>query len=820
MKTHLLTIFVCLLAFCNYAQVDFEEKTVIDNQNATNNARSVFAADIDGDGDMDILSASSDDDKIAWYENTNGQGAYGNQQLISTEANGAQSVFAIDIDGDSDMDVLSASSFDNKIAWYENLDGQGTFSSQQIITTNAFNAQSVFAADIDGDGNMDVLSASGPYGEGKIAWHQNIDGLGNFGTQQIITTEINLAQSVFAADIDGDGDIDVLANSLVNQNLAWYENTNGQGDFVAQQIVSSTSTSSISAADIDNDGNIDVVSAGGDQVAWFKNLDGEGSFGPQQVILTTSSSAYDAITSDIDGDGDLDVVSGFFSDDTTPAIVWNENLDGAGNFGTMQEINNTAQYAISLYLNDINNDGNIDVLFASQDRIGYNKNVDGNGTFETQQNITYNVEAPTSVYAADINGDGNMDILSASEIDGEIAWYENLEGYGNFSLQKSISQKMFGTRTVVASDIDGDNDMDVLATVNTKIEWYENLDGNGNFSLHKNIITDQYASFVDASIADIDRDGDKDVVSASFFSGKLSWFENMDGQGNFGPEYIIADDSGFAPISIDIVDLNNDGALDIVSAALNDGEVNWHENLNGEGDFGPPQLITSSYNNNVDFVQGSDLDGDNDVDIIITNRSDGKIVWFENTNSQGSFSQEKIITTEVDTPLATYSVDLDNDGDLDVISASADDNKVAWYENMDGLGNFSSQNIISNNADGANSIYAADIDSDGDVDVISSLALDNQINWYKNSLILKLNETPTLDFSIHPNPSSDYLNITLQKEITQIAVYNNVGQLVMEPVDFTNDNPTINTATLATGIYFIKIKTEDGKVGIRKFIKI
>ena len=71
--------------------------------------------------------ASGSDDKIAWYENTDGAGSFGPQQVISTLADVASSVFAADVDGDGDTDVLSASSNDDKIAWYENTDGAGGF---------------------------------------------------------------------------------------------------------------------------------------------------------------------------------------------------------------------------------------------------------------------------------------------------------------------------------------------------------------------------------------------------------------------------------------------------------------------------------------------------------------------------------------------------------------------------------------------------------------------------------------------------------------------------------------------------------------------
>ena len=59
------------------------------------------------------------DGKIAWYENLGG-GAFGAQQVITTDADGANSVYATDLNGDGDADVLSASYNDNKIAWYEN----------------------------------------------------------------------------------------------------------------------------------------------------------------------------------------------------------------------------------------------------------------------------------------------------------------------------------------------------------------------------------------------------------------------------------------------------------------------------------------------------------------------------------------------------------------------------------------------------------------------------------------------------------------------------------------------------------------------------
>ena len=83
-------------------------------------ASSVFAADMDGDGDMDIVSASYSDDTIAWYENNGAADPTWTAADIATSADGARSVYAADMDGDGDMDIVSASMSDNTIAWYEN----------------------------------------------------------------------------------------------------------------------------------------------------------------------------------------------------------------------------------------------------------------------------------------------------------------------------------------------------------------------------------------------------------------------------------------------------------------------------------------------------------------------------------------------------------------------------------------------------------------------------------------------------------------------------------------------------------------------------
>jgi hypothetical protein len=165
---------------------------------------------------MDVLSASGGDDKIAWYENDGNENF--STHTITTNTYGACSVYAVDVDGDGDIDVLSACWEEDKIAWYEN-NGNENFSAF-TITNSADGACSVFAIDVDGDGDIDVLSAS--EGDDKITWYEN-DGNENFYAFTI-TDSADGARSVYAVDMDGDGDVDVLSASGDDGKIAWYEN--------------------------------------------------------------------------------------------------------------------------------------------------------------------------------------------------------------------------------------------------------------------------------------------------------------------------------------------------------------------------------------------------------------------------------------------------------------------------------------------------------------------------------------------------------------------------------------------------------------------
>ncbi|MBL4594762.1 MAG: VCBS repeat-containing protein, partial [Flavobacteriales bacterium] len=280
----------------------------------------VYVADLDLDGDPDVLSASPGNNMVAWYENLGG-GAFGVQQPISrnNETFGVYSVYAKDLDGDGDLDVLSASQWDDKIAWYENL-GAGIIDTiQNVITTSANVARCVYSVDLDNDGDNDVLSAN----NGNIAWYENY-GAGIFGSLQTLTSGSISGISVHTSDLDNDGDQDVLFASYTNDLIAWVENLGG-GNFGGQQTISTTAdyARDVHSVDLDGDGDMDVLSASqyDNKIAWYENY-GAGIFGGEQIISINAYGVQTVFTVDLDNDGDYDVLSASLDD---AKVAWYEN---------------------------------------------------------------------------------------------------------------------------------------------------------------------------------------------------------------------------------------------------------------------------------------------------------------------------------------------------------------------------------------------------------------------------------------------------------------------------------------------------------------
>ncbi len=347
---------------------------------------------------------------------------------------------------------------------------------EHVISTPADFAVSVFATDMDGDGDTDVLSAS--FDDNKIAWYENDGGSPPCFTEHVISTTGSGAWSVFATDVNGDGNTDVLSAST-NNKIAWYESDGGSPPTFTEHVISTTALNarSVFATDVNGDGDIDVLSASlsDDKSAWYESDGGSPPSFTEHVISTTADNAWSVFATDVNGDGDTDVLSASSFDDSK--IAWYESDGGSPPTFTEHVISITADGAVSVFATDVNGDGDTDVLSASRfdDKIAWYESNGGSPPIFTEHVISTTADGAVSVFAMDVDGDGDTDVLSASRNDNKIAWYESDGGSPPSFTERVISTAAIEAQSVFAMDVDGDGDTDVLSASreDDKIAWYE-----------------------------------------------------------------------------------------------------------------------------------------------------------------------------------------------------------------------------------------------------------------------------------------------------------------------------------------------------------
>jgi len=735
----------------------------------------VFAADLDGDGDQDIVSASSGDNKISWYENDGTADPSFTFHNITASAYEAIAVFAIDVDSDGDMDILSAAR-NTGINWFEN-DGSADpgFTPRSIESSNKSHS-SVFAIDFDRDGDIDVLSASN--GDDNVAWYEN-NGSQTF-TKHSISTNTDGARDVFAIDVDSDGDIDVLAAARNANQIYWFEN-NGSQSFTRLTITTTPpqTPNAVYAIDLDQDGDIDILSASedDDKIMWYENI-GNQSF-ETYTITTSAIDAYDVYAADMDNDGDLDILSANYSGRNA---VWYEN-NGSQSF-TYRNIANSqevANDAWSIYAKDLDNDGDLDVItaFANNNKVVWYENnlaAPGTPTFKISgANIESTLNNASVVYAADIDADGDIDVLSGQDhtagANDKIKWIENNGAadpvWTNFH---TITSNANGIRSIYTIDLDRDGDLDVLSASldDNTVAWFES-DGASSPSFTKRTISSSVDNAESAYAIDIDHDGDIDVVTAGRSSG-VDLYKN-NGSQSFTAQSIDTDYKN----SVYALDLDGDGDNDIIASSRSDDKVVWYENNYPTNSF-TGRVITSSASG-VQDIFPIDLDRDGDIDIVSAYNF---LEWYENDGaSDPSFTTRTLATAasgDATGTVSVFAIDMDNDGDVDLLTASPVIDSIIWYQN-NGSQSFT-RHVIYSSSDGAQSAYAIDVDSDGDIDVLTASANDNNIEWYESSFSND-NTAPTIS-SVSINLINTYVDVTFSE-----AVYNtNGGSGALEAPDF------------------------------------
>jgi len=290
--------------------------------NGIENSESICAADIDGDGDTDIAAAIGT--TFTWWENADGSGSSWVEHIVYSGSYLAHCVNTGDIDGDDDLDVLwTYGVFFSAGCWFENADGSGTSWNMR----SSFGGYYLRAADIDGDDDTDVVGATL---SNTLKYWENTDGTGLSWTEHTIDDAFDSSISVFVANIDADNTLDVVAAALSGNEVAWWQNDGSSPPVWTKIPVDDafTGARTVFANDIDGDGDNDIVagSLGGSEMVWWTNGDGNGTTWKREII-SDDAEVNSVCATDIDNDGDGDVFAARNSGDN---IVLYENVDGTG----------------------------------------------------------------------------------------------------------------------------------------------------------------------------------------------------------------------------------------------------------------------------------------------------------------------------------------------------------------------------------------------------------------------------------------------------------------------------------------------------------
>ena len=215
---------------------------------------SVSLGDLDGDNDIDAFVTKQFADNVVWLNN--GFGQFNSSITINSDLNGNNTSFdgaMADLDEDGDLDLIFTGGGVTSQAVYNN--GISGFENRIDLSNDGFLV--VKGNDFDGDGDIDVLLLNGGTLINQI--HFN-DGSGGFSLETFNTT-VSFANAD-VADLDGDGDLDVVGAVGTNVSPSVVLLNNGDGSFIESQfILPNTGTSDVELADLNGDGILDAFFA-------------------------------------------------------------------------------------------------------------------------------------------------------------------------------------------------------------------------------------------------------------------------------------------------------------------------------------------------------------------------------------------------------------------------------------------------------------------------------------------------------------------------------------------------------------------------------
>jgi cysteine-rich repeat protein len=543
-------------------------------------------------------------------------------------------------------------------------------------------------------------------------------------------------RAIEAGDFNGDGVLDL---ATVNQTSSDTTVLYGFGDgrfWAPHRRLAQNSPHDVELADLDDDGRLDAIVAneGSDTVSVFM---GEGAaFGPAtHVSVQFAGVGFDPrglAVADVDGDGALDVVVAN-QDSNTVSILTGDGAGGlvaTASLGTFVGVDGMGP--IDVEVADVNDDGELDIVTC-------NPNSDdvtllpglGMGNFGAATTFTTRVGAggdnPEAIILADVSGDGVPDAIVAASVSDDISVLVANPGTGGFDTPVRFSTRVGADgdlpQGVAVGDVDGDGEPDVV-TANGNTDDVTVLIGvaGGATFLPPAVFETNEADISGVAgdaprgigLHDMDSDGDLDIVTSNTTSDDVTVLLN-DGAGVFAAPMNFESRVGWAgedPRALAIGDINADGVPDVVVANQDTGDMTAVAGL-GEGILAPAQTTPVIGS----FPQGialADVTGEGRLDWVATQTNNNTL----GRGSQGVGGQFFLASYFIDDgPIGISIGDLDGDDDLDVVTATFDDNEISRVLNT-GVGAFSSVASFAASS-GTRDVALADVTGDGNLDAVS-----------------------------------------------------------------------------------------------------
>jgi hypothetical protein len=616
----------------------------------------LLTADLDLDGNQDlIVSAGS----ITLYRN-HGDGRFGETQI---ELPVAGRPVCADLDSDSRLDLAVIADATVAVLWNE---PPGTFPNRQVLfsrSTLRFSSH-LAAADLDGDGDLDLVVADG--GEWELLFYRN-DGGRRFERAGHVPLGQQPGQIV-AGDFDEDGREDLVVGSArvagsricILWNLGSFSfDTATQVDSVVQ------SQQEIRAGDIDGDGDLDIVASGfrhepnGEHGAWiFHNLGDRGFSLSQSLKLEPGSLAPEL--ADLDGDGRLDLAvagAGLRGGNARPGILWTFANQVEGVLMPARMFRAGSGSAPSVTAADFDGDGSPDLAWSPGNEVQIQ--LDPWRTRETGRShygLGGHVER---ALAADLDGDGRRDVITASSRDGAIAFRR---GLGN--LEYADARLHFAAESPAAlasADLDGDGREELLCADAGGAFLVLSADQSGGLAVKQDLPLPSRPVLIE--VADLDGDGDLDLALACDLgnaaledAAAVLWNA---GDGSLASAVLFSLSPATLPASLTAADLDTDGRLDLAVAGRG-APPQWLRNR-GRGGFEPAASLGEDLRE-YSVLAAADLDGDGAVDLLLGGNAEVRL--FRNRGGGKLERSERLHARAV----ASIDVrDLDGDGAQDLL---------------------------------------------------------------------------------------------------------------------------------------------------------